>query len=74
MAAQLHVSGVVSDLWIAVVGAEIQKLSIHCSDSVCFVGNVCSNGAEGSKDGGIDAAGKIHKRPDDFLGAGFVGC
>ena len=74
MAAQLHVAGVVPDLWIAFVGAEIQNLSSHCSDAFCFIGNICSDGAEGSKDGGIDAAGKIQKRPEDFLEAGFVGC
>ena len=74
MATHLHVAGVVTDLWIAVVGAEIQKVSSHCSDEFYSVGNVCSDGAEGSKDGGIDAAGKIQKRPDDFLEAGFSGC
>ena len=74
MATQLHVAGVVPDLWIAVVGAEIQKVSSHCSNVFCSVGNVCPNGAEGSKDGGIDAAGKIQKRHDNFLEAGFVGC
>ena len=74
MAAQLHVAGVVPDLWIAVVGTEIKKLISHCSDAFCAVGNVCSDGSEGSKDGGIDAAGKIQKRPDDFLEAGFFGC
>ena len=74
MAAKLYVAGVVTDLWIAIVGPEIQKVSRHCSDAFCSVGNVCSNGAKGSKDGGIDAAGKIHKIPDDFLEAGFVGC
>ena len=74
MAAQLHVAGVVPDLCIAVVRVEIQKVSIHCSNAFCYVGNVCSDGAKGSKDGGIDAAGKIQKRPDDLLEAGFVGC
>ena len=74
MAAQLHVAGVVYDLLIAVVGAEIQKLSSNYSDASCSVGNVCSDGAEGSKDDGIYAAGKIQKRPDDFLEAGSVGC
>ena len=74
MAAQLHVAGVVPDLWIAVVGAEIQKLRSHCSDALCSVRNVCSDEAEGSKDCGIDAAGKIQKIPDDFLEAGFFGC
>ena len=59
MAAQLHVSGVVPDLRIAVVRAEIQKVSSHCSDAFCSVSNVCSDGAEGRKDGRIDAAGKI---------------
>ena len=59
MAAQLHVAGVVPDFWIAVVVAEIQKVSRHCSYAFCSVDNVCSDGAEGSKDGGIDAAGKI---------------
>ena len=74
VAAQLNVAGVVPDLWIAVVGSEIQKVRIHCSNAFCSVGNVCSNVAEGSKDGGIDAAGKIQKRPDDFLEAVFFGC
>ena len=74
MAAQLHVTGVVSDFWIAVVRAEIQKVSSHCGYAFCSVRNVCSNGAEGSKDGRIDAAGKIQKGPNDFLEAGFVGC
>ena len=41
MAAQLHVAGVVSDLWIAVFCTEIQKISSHCSDAFCYVGNVC---------------------------------
>ena len=57
-----------------VVGAEIQKVSRHCSDVFFSVGNVSSDGDEGSKDGQIDAAGKIQKRLDDFLEAGFVGC
>ena len=74
MASQLHVAGVVPDLWIAVVGAKIQKVISHFSDALCYVGNVCSDGVEAIKDGGIDAAGKIQKRPDDFLEAGFVGC
>ena len=74
MDAHLHVAGVVPDLWIAVAGAEIQNISSHCSNAFCYVGNVCCNGAKGSKDGGIYAAGKIQKRPDNFLEAGFVGC
>ena len=74
MAAQLHVAGVVPELWIAVVRAEIQKVSSHCRDAFYSVGNVCSDGSEGSKDGRIDAAGKIQKGPDDFLEVGFVGC
>ena len=74
MAAQFHVAGVLPDLWIEVVCAEIQKVSSHCSGALCSVNNVCSDGAEGSKDGGIDAAGKIQKRPEDLLEAGFVGC
>ena len=72
MAAQFHVAGVVPDLWIAVVRAEIQKLSSHCSNMFCSVNNVCSNGAEGSKDGRIHEAGKILKEPNNFLEAGFV--
>ena len=71
MAAQLHVASVVPDLWIAVVGTEIQKASSHCRDAFCSVGNVCSDGAEGNKDGGIDALGKIQKRPENFLEAVF---
>ena len=74
MAAHLHVAGVVPDIWIAVVCAEIKKVSSHCSDALCSVGNVCSGGSEGSKDSRIDAAGKIQKGPDDFLEAGFFGC
>ena len=74
MAAQFHVAGVVPDLWIAVVRAEIQKVSSHCSDAFCSVGNVCYDGAKGSKDGRIDAAGKMQKGPNNFLEAGFVGC
>ena len=74
MASQLHVAGVVPDLWIAVVCAEIEKVSSHCSDAFCSVGNVYSDGAEGGKDGGIDAVGKIQERPNDFLEAGFIGC
>ena len=74
MAAQLHVVGVVPELWITVVRSEIQKVISYCSDSFCSVGNVCSDGAEGSKDGRIDAAGKIQKGTDDFLEAGFFGC
>ena len=73
MATHLHVAGVVTDLWIAVVGAEIQKVSSHC-DALCSVRTFCSDGAKGSEDGGIDAAGKIQKISDDFLEAGFVGC
>ena len=72
--AQLHVSDVVPDLWIAVVGAEIQKVSSHCRDAFCSIINVCSNGAVGSNDGRIDASGKIQKRPNYFLEAGFVRC
>ena len=74
MAAQLHVAGVLPDLWIAVVRAEIQKVSSHCSDVLYSVGNVCSGGSEGSKDGRIDAAGKIQKGPENFLEAGFFLC
>ena len=74
MAAQLHVAGVVTDLWIAVVSAEIQKVSRHCRDAFCSVVNCFFGGAEGSKDGGINAAVKIQKRPEDFLEAGFVRC
>ena len=74
MAAKLHVAGVVPDLCIAVVGAEIQRIISHCSNAFCSVGNVCSDGAEGSKDAGTDASGKIQKRPDDFLEAVFFGC
>ena len=51
MAAQLHVAGLVPDLWISVVGAEIQKVSSHFSDAFCSVGNICSDGAKGNKDG-----------------------
>ena len=74
MAAQLHVASVVPELWNAVVCAEIQKVRSNCSETFFSVGNVCSDGAEGSKDGGIDAAGKLQERPDNFLEAGFVGC
>ena len=74
MAAQLHVAGLIPELWIAVVGAEIQKVISHRSDTFCYVSNVCSDGSKGSKDGGIDAAGKIQKIPNNFLEAGFSGC
>ena len=74
MAAQLHVAGVVPTIWIAVVGAEIKKVSSHCSDAFCSVSNVCSDGDKVSKDGRIDASVKIQKLLNDFLEAGFVGC
>ena len=74
MDAQLHVSGVVPDFWIAIVRAEIQNVSSHCGDVFCSISDVCSDGAEGSEDGRINAAGKIQKGPDNFLEAGFVGC
>ena len=74
MVTQLQVAGILSYLWIAVVGAEIQKVSSRCSDAPYSVVNVSSGGAEGSEDGGIDAAGEIQKISDDFLEAGFVGC
>ena len=67
-------AGVLPDLWIAVVRAEIQKVSSHCSDVLYSVGNVCSNVSEGIKDGGIDTERKIQKIPNDFLHAGFVEC
>ena len=55
MAKKLHVAGVVYDFLIAAVPAEIQEVSSHCSDAFCSVGNISSNGAEGNKDGRIDA-------------------
>ena len=74
MAAQLHAAGVVPDFWISIFRAEIKKVSSHCVDTFCSVRDVCSDGAKGSKDGRIDAAGKIQKVPNNFLESGFVGC
>ena len=49
------------------------KVSGHCGDDFCSVGDVCFNGAEGSEDGRVNELGKVQKGSDDFLETVFFG-